>query len=124
MQIANAIYVNEKYAIRSSFKKLATQKFYSQVVNVDFSKKVAAAQIINGWVAETTNGLITDLVAAKTLKKDTGMILVNAMYFQAYWKNKFSASKTVNASTFYTGSSTTTTIDMMYQEVPTYLKTF
>lgn len=118
MQIANAIYVNEKYAIRSSFKKLATQKFYSQVVNVDFSKKVAAAQTINGWVAETTNGLITDLVAAKTLKKDTGMILVNAMYFQAYWKNQFSASKTVNASTFYTGSSTTTTIDMMYQEVP------
>lgn len=70
MQIANAIYVNEKYAIRSSFEKLATQKFYSQVANVDMSKKVAAAKIINGWVSETTHGKITDLVAAQSIKKE------------------------------------------------------
>lgn len=117
LEIANGIYIKEGYAIRESFQSLAKKNFLSQVTNINFKENVIAADTINNYISNQTHGKITDLVQSNTITDDTVMILVNTIYFKAFWNHRFSASKTVNGSIFYTSSSTTTNVDMMYQEV-------
>ena len=46
-----------------------------------------ARQEINSWVSEATKGLITDVVPP--LDAETGLMLVNAIYFKGKWVTPF-----------------------------------
>jgi serpin B len=41
-----------------------------------------ARQEISSWVLEATKGLITDLLPHGSVDADTGLMLVNAIYFK------------------------------------------
>lgn len=117
IQIANGIYVNDEYELRSAYEVIAEQQFFSTVSSVNFTENDAAAQTINDYVSGATHGKITDLISADSLKPDTGLVAVNAIYFNGRWATKFSNSDTKSGTTFYTSNTTTTSVDMMYKYV-------
>ena len=51
-------------------------------------------QAINDWVAAETGDKIKDLIKADNLDQDTKLVLVNAIYFKADWKQKFDKTLT------------------------------
>lgn len=51
---------------------------------------------VNSWAAETTNGLIKELLPHGSLNISTALVLANALYFKGEWNDKFDPSKTRN----------------------------
>lgn len=99
---ANKVYVKTGFDILESFSKTATDAFGAEVENVDFSKPVEASSEINEWVQNKTNGKITNLISPEKITQDTRLILVNALYFNAFWEKKFDPYDTRTRAFFKT----------------------
>lgn len=55
---------------------------------------------VNSWVEKQTNGLITDLLAPKSVSPLTDLIFANALFFNGRWDKEFDPSLTED-SDFY-----------------------
>lgn len=53
-----------------------------------------AANELNRWASDKTNGLIPTIVPPEGLSPETRFVLINAAYFKARWENEFSPSDT------------------------------
>ena len=51
----------------------------------------AAVADINAWVSDETEGQIPSLLDAASIDKSTGLVLTNAVYFNASWANPFNS---------------------------------
>jgi len=86
LQIANAIWAHKGEKFAPQFLELAQKSFSAKVEIADFGNPQTVKDI-NGWCAEKTNGLITEIV--KELGPLDVMLLLNAIYFKGFWKYKF-----------------------------------
>ncbi|GBP43728.1 Alaserpin [Eumeta japonica] len=96
LKLASKMYVAQEYQIQDQFEADTRQLFDSEIKNIDFVKSTQAASEINQWVENKTNHRITNLVSPNSLNEDTGLILVNAIYFKGSWKNKFHKEATLD----------------------------
>lgn len=71
-------------------------------------------QEINHWVEEATNDRIQDLLPASAIDELTRFVLVNAIYFDADWKNEFDESDTRDQP-FHLIDGTTVDVPLMRQ---------
>jgi len=95
LAIANAIYVQKKYAVKEDFLSRAKTCLNSEANTTDFAGNLEGARKeINSWVSEKTYQKIPELLKAGVLQSDTLFVLVNAIYFKSVWKNKFVESNT------------------------------
>ena len=62
-QLANSIWCKDGFPIYDDFLNVNRDYFDAEVSNIDFSDPDAAAEIINSWVRENTNGKIEDLIS-------------------------------------------------------------
>ncbi|XP_064554867.1 antichymotrypsin-2-like [Drosophila montana] len=113
LQMANKIYIMQKYQTRMEFSDVLTQKFLSNIENIDFSNSKKAANTINAWVESQTNSLIKDVVQQNVLNADTRLVLVNAIRFKGEWTIKFDESTTQNED-FFLDDKNRTIVDMMH----------
>ncbi len=97
LSIANKIWSNKKeFSINPEFTVLMNQ-YYQRNASEEIIKEVeefvptAVVAEVNSWVAKKTENMIQKLLSESAIDEDTRMILVNALYFQAQWLNKFSA---------------------------------
>lgn len=91
LDIANSIWMKQGISFYPNFIQ-SNQKFYdSQVSELDFNNPQAPA-IINSWVNENTNGKIDKII--EQLEPDAVMVLLNAIYFQGNWEEKFAEADT------------------------------
>uniref|UniRef100_A0A914Q337 Serpin domain-containing protein n=1 Tax=Panagrolaimus davidi TaxID=227884 RepID=A0A914Q337_9BILA len=110
-------FVNRIYA-RNGFKPLekyvnGIRSYYNAgIKEIDFSQADSAAFKINKFVADFTNNKIQDIVDPSSIDDKTKMILINAIYFKAYWQNQFITSNTFE-SDFYSSPKTTKKVMMM-----------
>nr|XP_023018608.1 antichymotrypsin-2-like [Leptinotarsa decemlineata] len=110
---ANRIFIGEHFKIETSFKNLAEDVYKSDVVNVDFSNSQYATDLINNWVAESTNNRIQNLIDPKSISSSTRIVLVNALYLSAKWSHPFS-SRNTRKETFHITSNSSKIVDMMH----------
>ena len=90
LHIANSLWPRREYVFRPPFKKILEDSYATEVHPQDFVKNPERARsVINDWVAEKTREKITDLLAPGTVREDTALVLVNAIYFKASWLNAF-----------------------------------
>lgn len=111
---ANKIYVNEALSVKPSFNEIATSKFYSEASSINFGSP-DASQKINDWVAEKTNNKIKNLYSLDSFSADTSIVLMNAVYFKAFWSEQFDPLDTFK-STFFTGETESILTDFMHAE--------
>lgn len=102
VSVVNQIYVPKDFQINRNFQEVAVDKFQSGVQSVDFSKRIEAAEIINRFVEENTNGKIKDFFKAEDLDVGTRAVLVNAVHFKASWILSF-ANELTRKDKFYNG---------------------
>ena len=79
LSIANRVYANQD-------KDLNTDILEADIEEMDFSDPGKAAKRINGWVADNTRDMITDLIPETMVSESTAVVLVNAISFLDKWQ--------------------------------------
>lgn len=116
LHTANKIYVRNSLPIQEDFQELATRVYEAAFENVDFNNNAAAAEEINEWVSEETEGKIKNFISPAQIDPDTTqLILVNALYFQGNWSKPFGSSSTKPAD-FYKSEIETVQGSFMHQD--------
>ena len=114
LNTANRLWVNDHITLLDSFLSNSQSVFGAEPQSVDFSDPTAAANTINNWVAEQTDGKITNLIPASDLNQFTSLVLTNAVYFQAVWVNAFNPAVTTSEP-FQVSATEAATVSLMQQ---------
>jgi serine protease inhibitor len=93
--LANSIWYRLGLTPREEFVNLCQKYFDALVRGLKFSNP-DAADTINGWVEENTNGKIKNLVE-KPISGDIVMFLINTIYFNGAWTYQFDKDETKQA---------------------------
>ena len=88
LELANALWPQEDFPFHEDYIRGIEADYGGQSQSLDYSNTVQAADIINSWVEEQTQGRIQDLVEPADLL-DTVMVLTNSIYFNAFWADPF-----------------------------------
>jgi len=95
---ANALWLKENFQLLEAYLALINGYYGGDATKVDYSNPAEAAEIINQWVEDQTNGLIKDLITADAISPLTALILTNAIYFKGIWKTQFDPVNTTDRS--------------------------
>lgn len=92
LKSANSLWItdDENFSLNKNFENNLKQNFDARTEKVDFLSE-KTIQKINDWCSEKTNGLIKHLVEEGDFSKDTLLSLINAIYFDALWAEKYEA---------------------------------
>lgn len=93
VKIANSLWANQDYPSQQSFLQNSQNFYNAQVSNLDFNNP-NAPQVINNWVQRNTNGKINQII--DKIQPDDVLYLLNAIYFNGKWTDKFDKKQTAN----------------------------
>jgi serpin B len=87
---ADSLWLQRDLPMQADFMTSLADYFQTGVWQVDFKNNLSGAeQAINDWVSDHTAGHITQLFGPGELTPDTGLVLANAVYFDAAWQTPF-----------------------------------
>ena len=112
LNIANAIFVNDKYQLRKQFQQDMANYYDAKAEALDFSSPSTLGRI-NGWCDEKTRGMIPTIL--ERVEPLTVSYLLNAIYFKAEWASMFEKNET-REETFTTPDGETR-VPLMHQNV-------
>jgi serine protease inhibitor len=112
LSIANALWADRRFTLAPDFVKLCATLFSARAATLDFEDAAAAAEI-NDWVKAATNGKIPNIVTPEGVAK-AAVILTNAVYFAASWRNEFPVSQT-QIEPFHLAGGGIKSLSMMHQ---------
>jgi serpin B len=113
-QSANRLFGQQGYAFREPFLKTLRDGYDAPFEALDFVHNTEGSRAtINQWVAAQTEARIPEIVPRDTLFEDTRLVLVNALYLKAPWKNPFEKTFT-REQPFHLADRTTPLIPMMH----------
>ncbi len=111
-EIANAIFYADGFSVKSDFLNINKTVYDAEVEALDFGSSEAVDEI-NGWVAEKTHDKIEKII--EQLNPLDRMVLLNAVYFNGIWKNKFD-EKGTHLLNFTKTNGTNMEVPMMNKE--------
>ena len=114
LYVANRLWGQQGYPFKETFVEVLRRYYGSDLVQVDFREAAAAAERINGWVAQQTRGMIKDLISAGMFTELTRLVLTNAVYFKGRWEQPFNEKRT-EAMMFRTASGEEVEVQAMRQ---------
>ncbi|MDX1636874.1 MAG: serpin family protein [Balneolaceae bacterium] len=91
INVANSIWYRDSFSVEQEFLQTNETYYGASVTPADFSDP-ATVGLINGWVAENTEGLIENIVTK--IDPLMMMYLLNAVYFQGDWTYPFDPENT------------------------------
>jgi serpin B len=92
MEIGNSVWHREGFTLEEPFVSAVERDFLARVAGLDFNDP-GAADAINTWVDEATNGLI-DGIVEPPIDPLTMLFLINAIYFEGQWTTPFDPART------------------------------
>jgi serine protease inhibitor len=93
--VANTLWADESITVRRSFAAELKQAPNGSVRPAPMrAAPEEARSMINADVAETTNGLIPNLLPPGVIQRDTAAALVNALYLKVAWAHRFAEGAT------------------------------
>ncbi len=97
VRIANCINVNSAkgLSLLKQYVKDMENYYSAQIETLDFTKS-SSLEKINNWCSKNTGGMIPSIL--DELNPEAAMYLLNAIYFNADWKEKFDVNDTQNSS--------------------------
>ncbi|MCL2491079.1 MAG: serpin family protein [Propionibacteriaceae bacterium] len=97
LRLANSLWAHRGSTPDPVFVRVFADDFDGAVQTMDFNDPAAAATI-NRWVAENTDGLITDLF--DHIDPEWAVVIANAIYFRGVWERQFDRDHT-QSGTFH-----------------------
>ena len=116
LEVANRLFPDDQFSPLPAFLDTAAGYYGATIQPVDTADGAATADIINGWVSETTRGLIPSIVDEGVVK-DQVLVLVNTVYLKADWADPFLPELTLDDQ-FTTGDGSTVMAPFMRDRVP------
>ena len=118
--IANSIWVDQKETLKESFATKIQENYNAQTEVVDFkNNRGEAAEKINSWVDEKTRHMIPLIVEEDDLDEKTPAVIVNSLYFESPWVEKW-AYKKKHVFTDFAGNKTEK--DLLGERLGTYFE--
>lgn len=112
LNIANAIFVNDKYQLKKQFQQDMANYYDAKAEALDFSS-LSTLDRINGWCDEKTRGMIPTIL--ERVDPRTVSYLLNAIYFKAEWASMFEKKDT--REEVFTTPDGETRVPLMHQNV-------
>ncbi|XP_057554278.1 serpin B6 isoform X2 [Hippopotamus amphibius kiboko] len=95
LRTANRLFGEKTYDFLSSFKDSCRKFYQAEMQELDFVNAAEESRKhINTWVAQKTEGKITDLLSPNSVNPMTCLVLVNAIYFKGNWDSQFDKEHT------------------------------
>jgi serpin B len=102
--VANSIWSQKDFRLLGSFTGFLREKYDVEITPVDFKKQTEQSRKrINDWVAARTKDRIKDILPPQSVGADSRLVLVNALYFKASWRDAFQERLTAEEDFFLTG---------------------
>jgi serpin B len=89
-RLANSIWHASAFPFHQSFLDAGDRWFDAEIAALDFASP-SAAQTMNDWVKQATNGRIASIVEST---RDEVMYLLNVIYFKGKWREPFDPALT------------------------------
>ena len=105
---ANSVWISDNFSPRNRYVSLL-EKDFDAFIDVENFASPVALEAINNWCSENTDGKIKGIL--DRLDRNTVMVLVNALYFQASWDLQFNQAHTTDQ--IFHGLSGDKTVKMM-----------
>lgn len=133
------MYIQEGLELLTEFSTIGTDMYRSKISNLNFKRNTDAAEKINTWIKEITNDKISNLVSSGEFSfrhaiiatiimivtfhliltddfdEGTKLVLINAIYFNGKWLNKFDAKNT-QKKTFHATKNEKKLVPMMFNK--------
>lgn len=104
LKTANRLWADSSFTAEKTFSDLVNKDYGAAFAYVDFKSKPEAARLqINQWIESQTANRIKDLLHPEDVDQLTRLVLTNAIYFKAPWKEAFSPRST-NPAPFTTAA--------------------
>lgn len=88
--IANSVWPRKEFRFRREYRALIERAYRSEINTQDYEgDKERACANINNWVSDRTNKMIERIIDPSSVNPNTAMILVNAIWFKASWRDAF-----------------------------------
>ncbi|CAN7995728.1 unnamed protein product [Ixodes hexagonus] len=117
MDLFKAAAVDESLNLLDTYEAQLKSSFDAELLKVDFEKEgQAAINIINQWVDRKSRQMIQSLFDIP-LHPDTGLVLLNAIYFKGTWNTQFKKEYT-GKDIFLNGGTTPVEVDTMSTRIP------
>jgi serpin B len=118
LRLANSLWWQEGYTLRQAYLSILRRRFGATVESLDFSTAPEKSRnTINEWVSRQSTGKIKELLPQGSITSLTRLVLANAIYFRATWKERFNADFTSN-SPFHLLDGRQVIVPMMEQITP------
>lgn len=121
LSIGSSIWLNESYQFQEEFEKNNENYFNAKIEEIDVTDDESVDRI-NGWVEDSTNGKIKEMMEAP-LDPRLVTVLLNTIYFKGDWQYPFEEEETSEQDfNLADGSLKKMPLMTLYEELP-YLET-
>jgi serine protease inhibitor len=111
--VGNAIWHRDQLSVHADFRERVEEAFDARIQGLDFGDP-GAADIINGWVRESTRDRIDEMVQPP-IPAQVVAYLMNAVYFNAGWTVPFDPDQT-RSGTFRALDGSSAEVDFMVRD--------
>jgi serpin B len=112
LRIANALWSDQQITLAPAFVELCKQYYNAEASSLDFADP-GAANAINAWVKQKTDGKIDEIVSPRAVASSKA-ILTNAVYFKGKWQRPFDKQLTRDGA-FHLAGGGQKTVPLMHQ---------
>lgn len=113
--VSNSVWNDTKQNVLPAFAEMIKKYYGGAFYKEDFSQSAKVAAKVNAYVEARTKNMIKDLLTPDFFSKDTAMVLLNTLYFEAKWANPFPKDNT-KPMVFTQFEGKEKEIQMMYQK--------
>ena len=110
LSVADFLAADQSVTLMEQYRQTLVDWYDAEVASLDFASP-SSVEYVNNWCREHTGGLIPKLVD----QLNGPMVLMNAVYFKAPWRDKFDPAETRD-ETFTREDGTTLTLPMMHRD--------
>lgn len=106
------LFGQQGFDFEEPFLETLSRDYGAPLAAVDFGDSENARGVINAWVAQLTQKLIEELMPAGSIDSSTRLVIVDAQYLKAAWKEPFDPELTHDAP-FHVTETTTLSVPTM-----------
>ena len=93
IQLANAIFVNDKFRLVPTFQDLMASCYYAPTLALPFDKSEAVKKAVNEWCKLSTYGVIPEIL--DVVSPSSMAYLLNTLYFKGIWTSPYDPNHSV-----------------------------